>query len=237
MYLPGNACRTCVCDTTGLTLPNCRLDAASVVLLEKLNKLETTITEQSATLVRIQKATSFLEPGFLHSDKLRSPFCPTQPRIYSEVFEVPKGRWASLDYFMTLPFVGTLLPAGRKYESIVFDNTEIQRDCKLPNLHRDHVQKLVDYFLAGIHPLHPIMEVATIERIKRELDEDGLSWTGETAVIMHILAIGSVLAGLDSVEYNAAAKRRMGFAVENINIIAIQAHYLQGYITPKLFLI
>ena len=28
-----------------------------------------------------------------------------------------------------------------------------------------------------------------------ELDEDELSWIGETAVIMHILAIGCVLAG------------------------------------------
>ena len=138
---------------------------------------------------------------------------------------------------MSLSFVTTLLPRTRKYESLVFDNGEIRKDCKLPNLHREHVQKLVDYFLAGIHPLHPVMEVATIERIKKELDEDGLSWSGDTAIIMHILAIGSVLAGLDSVEYNSAAKRRMGFAVEKVNVMAIQAHYLQGYIPPKLFLI
>src|SRR5208282_3732094 len=116
------------------------------------------------------EATSFLESGFPHGGKLRSPFCPSQPRISSEVFQVPKGRWASLDYFMSLPFVATLLPASRKYESIVLDNTDIRTDCRLPNLQRDHVQKLVDYFLAGIHPLHPVMEVATIERIKKELD-------------------------------------------------------------------
>lgn len=208
-----------------------------MVLLEKLSKLEATITEQSAALGRIQEATSFLEPGFQHSGKLQSPFFPTPPRICSAVFQVSKGRWASLDHFMSLPFVVALLPASRKCQSIVFDNSEIRKDCKLPNLHRDHIQKLVDYFLAEIHPLHPVMEVATIERIKKELDEDGLSWTGETAVILHILAIGSVVAGLDSLEYSSAAKRRMGFAVEEVNVTAIQAHYLQGYTTPKLFLI
>ena len=237
MYLQGNAFRTCVWDTIGLILSNGRLDATSIVLLEKFNKLEGTIAEQSKILGRIQEATSFLELGFPSSGKSRSPFCPTQPRISSEVFQVPKGRWASLDHFMSLPFVATLFPANRKYQSIVFDNTDTRKDCKLPNLQRDHLRKLVGYFLAEIHPLHPIMEVATIERIKNELDEDGLSWTGETAVILHILAIGSVLAGLDSGEYNSAAKRRMGFAVENVNIIAIQAHYLQGYVLGELFLI
>src|SRR5438876_938833 len=121
MCLQRGAICTCVCDSTGMTWANHRLDAASMVLLEKLNKLE---------------ATSFLEPSFPHNSKLRSPFSPTQPRMYSEVFQVPKGRWSSLDYFMSLPFVGTLLPPTRKYESLVFDNTEIRNDCKLPNLHR-----------------------------------------------------------------------------------------------------
>lgn len=235
MCLQGNTFRACVCDTIGLILSNGRLDATSIVLLEKFNKLEGAIAEQSKILGRIQEATSFLELGVPSSGK--SPFCPIQPRISSEVFQVPKGRWASLDHFMSLPFIATLFPANRKYQSIVFDNTETRKDCKLPNLHRDHLRKLVDYFLAEIYPLHPIIEVATIERIKNELDEDGLSWTGETAVIMYILAIGSVLAGLDSGEYNSAAKRRMGYAVENVSIIAIQAYYLQGYVLGELFLI
>src|SRR5204863_2191859 len=135
-----------------------RLDAASMVLLEKLNKIEATIAEQGTSLGRIQEATSSLEPGFLQSTKLhQSPFCPTQPKMCIEAFEVPKGRWASLDYFMTLPFISTLVPPGRKFELLVFDNTEIAEECKLPNLHQRHVQKLLDHFLAEIHPLHPVM--------------------------------------------------------------------------------
>lgn len=221
-----------------MIMTNGRLDAASMVLLEKLNKLEATISEQGLALGRIQEATSLLEPGLLHGNKFKSPFSPTQQKgCPTEVFQTPKGRWASMDYFMSLPFVGTLLPPGRKYENIFLDNFEIRKDCKLPNVHREDVQKLVDHYLASIHPLHSILEVTTIERMQKELDENGLSWTGETAVIMHLLAIGSVVSGLDSADYHSAAKRRMGFAVEKINVMAIQAHYLQGYVLFEVVLI
>jgi len=218
-----------------MIMTNGRLDAASMVLLEKLNKLEATISEQSLTLGRIQEATSFLEPGFLHSNKFKSPFSPIQQT--TEVFQVPKGRWASLEHFMSLPFVGTLLPPGRKYENIFLDNFEMRKDYKLPNLHPEHIQKLIDHYLTSIHPLHPILEVTTIEQMQKELDENGLFWTGETAIVMYLLAIGSVLSGFDSAEYYSAAKRRMGFAVEKINIMAIQAHYLQGYVLFEVVLI
>jgi hypothetical protein len=222
-----------------------------MVLLEKLNKLEATITEQAAALSRISEATSILEPNFPSNTKiLKSPFRPSQPRDQprpetkdllppecGDFFLVPKGRWASLDVFMALPFIASLIPTGRKYENLVIDNTDLRRDCKLPNLHPGHVQKLIDRFLAGIHPLHPIIEVSTVDRIKKELDEDGLSWNGETALIMHILAIGCALGGDDSLEYNSAAKRRMGFAVEKVTVMAIQAHYLQGYLPSERSLI
>jgi hypothetical protein len=209
-----------------------------MVLLEKLNKLEATISEQGSTLGKIQEATSLLDPDFLHSNQFKSPFSPIQQKICpTEVFQIPKGRWAGLEHFMSLPFVATLLPPGRKYENIFLDNFEIQKDCKLPNLNREHIQKLVDHYLASIHPLHTILEVTTIEQMRKELDENGLFWTGETAIIMHLLAIGSVLSGLDSSEYHSAAKRRMGFAVERINVMAIQAHYLQGYVLFEAVLI
>ena len=77
--------------------------------------------------------------------------------------------------------------------------------------------------------MHPVLEIATIERIKKELDEDGLSWNGETAIILLILAIACVMNGQDSLEYHSAAKRRLGFAIDTVSHISIQAHYLQGY--------
>lgn len=205
-----------------------------MVLLEKLNKLEATITEQGITLGRIQDTTSFLNPGFPYGNKLKSPFSPSQPQMHSEVFQAPKGRWSSLEHFMTLPFVGTLFPQNYKYQNLLIDNLDTRKDSKLPNLHRGHIQTLIDHYITEIHPLHPVMEVAVIDRIQKELDEDGLCWTGETAIIMHLLAIGSILAGQDPAEYNTAAKRRMGFAVEKINVMAIQANYLEGYIFARI---
>jgi hypothetical protein len=208
-----------------------RLDAASMVLLEKLNKIEATILEQGATIGRIQDATSTLEPNFVSPTKVlnQSRFSPTQPQpVANVVFQVPKGNCASLDYFMALPFVQTFIPSGRKFESLICDNPDVRRENQLPNLQKAHVQKLIQNFLTSVHPLHPVIEITTLERIKQELDEDGLSWSGETALILHILAIGCILAGDDPTEYNSAAKRRMGFAVEKINVTAIQVHYLQG---------
>jgi hypothetical protein len=200
-----------------------------MVLLEKLNKLETSLVEQGLVLGRIQEATSLIEPNFPHQSKIQSPFCPAKPRNCGEVFQVPKGRWPSLDYFMSLPFVGALLPSGYKYESLMCDNNDCNlRNSKLPNLHPDHVQGLIEVFLNRVHPLHPVMEIATIEQYKKEIDEEGLSWNGETAIILLMLAIASILTGGDARQYHGTAKRRMGYALEEVNVMSIQAHYLQG---------
>jgi hypothetical protein len=219
-----------------------RLDAASMVLLEKLNKLEVTIAEQAAALTKISEVTAVLDPTLPNPNKglLKSSFTPSKPAdatsttitrdpFSGEYFLVPKGRWASLDKFMSQHFVQNLLPSGVRYKSLVVDNNDQPRDYKLPNLQPAHTQRLLDRFLAEVHPLHPIIEVSTVDRIKKELNEDGLSWDGETAVVMHILAIGAMLEGEDPLGFNSAAKRRMGFAVERVGVMAIQAHYFQGY--------
>jgi hypothetical protein len=207
-----------------------------MVLLEKLNKIETTILEQGTTISRIQESTSILEPNFVSPSKVlnQSRFTPSQPRPTHVAFQVPKDACAGLDYFMSLPFVRALLPSRRKFDNLICDNPEAGRENKLPNLQKSHVQKLVQNFLTGVHPVHPVMEINTIERIKLELEEDGLSWSGESALIMYILAIGCVLEGDDPIEYSSAAKRRIGIAVEKVNVMAIQAHYLQGYSPSKL---
>jgi len=190
--------------------------------------------EQTAILAQVQEATSVLEPNFPFKSNSKTPFCPTQPPSRNcedcgEAFLIPKGRWASIDYFMTLPFVANLIPAGSKLESVIRDNVEQLRDtCKLPNLHPPHVQRLVETYLTGIHPMHPVLEIATIERMKKELDEDGLCWNGETAIILLILAIACAISGQDSLEYHSAAKRRLGFAGDTVGHMSIQAHYLQG---------
>ena len=121
---------------------NVRLDAASMVLLEKLNKIESSIIEHGTTLQKLQDtANSFLGP--LLADKAtaleQTYISPTQANmdgnIASMVFQVPKGGFASLNYFMTLPFIESLLPQGQTLQTFVCDNPyERMEHKRLPNL-------------------------------------------------------------------------------------------------------
>jgi len=201
-----------------------------MVLMEKLEKLEATILDQAAVLGKIRESTSGLKIGVgSPSQALSHPrFSPSPRRSSHVMFQVPKGGLASLDYFMSLPFVKNLMPEREMFSRLVCDNTDVRTNPRLPNLEKRHIHNLFQHFLDEILPLHPIMATITLEDMLKELEENGLSWTGETAAIMHILAIGCVLVGEDPLEYNTAAKRRMGFAVEQVNALAIQAHYLQG---------
>jgi hypothetical protein len=208
-----------------------RLDAASLVLLEKLDKLEATMLDQAAVLARIQDATSDLQNSQVKPNHvLEHPqFLPSPQRSTPVMFQVPKGGWASMDHFMSLPFVKELMPTGRTYKQLVCDDTNVHSETRLPNLDKTHIRKLSQRFLDNLLPLYPVIDITTVQKMIKDLEEEGLSWTGETAVIMHILAIGCILIGEDPLEYNCAAKRRMGFAIEQVNILAIQAHYLLGY--------
>lgn len=202
-----------------------------MVLLEKLNKLEGAMAEQGAVLGRIQDVTAHLEPGSEVNTKVlsRPAFSPTQPRRESRTFQVPRDSWMGLDYFLSLPFVRALMPTARKSYSLVCDSSEIRKGYKLPNLQKSQVQKLVQRFIQALHPVYPVVELATIERLQQRLDEDGLGWTGEDAIIMQILALGALSCGEDPNEYIHSANRRLGLACENVDILAIQVHYLQGY--------
>ena len=201
-----------------------------MVIMEKLEKLEATMLDQATVLGKIKDSTFGLNGNFVSPSKALSQprFSPSPRRSSHVMFQVPKGGWASLEHFMSLSFVQTLLPRPQSYRGLVCDNSEVRMETRLPNLEKGHVQKLFHFFLEEIHPLHPVIDIPTLDQILKELEEDGLSWTGESAVIMHILAIGCILAGQDPLEYNCAAKRRMGFAVEQVNILAIQAHFLLG---------
>jgi len=212
-------------------LANRRLDAASMVLLEKLNKIENTMSEQATVLAQIQETTSILTPEFSSTSKLlpHADFSPEEPKQDPRVvFQVPEGRWGSLDYFLSLSFVRNLMPTSRKSGSLVIDNNNSHPDSPIPSLSKPLVQRLVQEFLDGLYPLHPVLELTALERIKREMEEDYVAYTGETAIFMQVLALGALLAGENSEAYATAAKRRLAYAVERVDCMAIQAHYLQG---------
>ena len=204
--------------------------------MEKLNKMEATMTEQSTMIRKIHQAASRIEPvlrdqpSFL--DRIRTG--QNQPNSKNPGSEELRGSYASLDYFMSLPYIQNLflhteLPATFVCHTVF---TPLG-DTRLPNLQRFHVQRLVDRYLTDIHLLHPIIEAETVQRLAKEIDEAGVSWSGETAIILIILAIGALLEDGGYLEYILAAKKRWGFAVENVDIISIQVHYLNGYDRQK----
>jgi hypothetical protein len=202
-----------------------------MVLWEKLEKIEDKLQNQATVIGKIEEATYGLKSNTRGpSLALCQPrFSPAPLKSSPVMFQVPKGGLASLDHFLSLSFVRSLLPDSQSYRSLVCDDSESRTETRLPNLEKNHVQKLYKRFLEDIYPIHSIIDIPILDQMLKELEEDGLLWTGESAVIMQILAIGCILAGEDPLEYNCAAKRRMGFSVEQVNILAIQAHYLLGY--------
>ena len=208
------------------------LDPASMLLMEKLNKIEASVVEQGTILIKLQESASALQPALTGKQPHleQTSMIPSEAmRLPNLTFQVPTGGWASLDYFMSLPFIKCLIPDRLMSPTFACDNYCVPlKGSQLPNLHNDQVKRLVDRFVTDMLPLHPILEATTVERLTRELEEDGLAWTGETAIILLILAIRSLLDGEDCSEYMCAAKRRAGIAMERLDIRAIQAHYLQG---------
>jgi hypothetical protein len=201
-----------------------------MVLLEKLNKLEGAMAEQGAVLGRIQDVTAHLESGSgANTRGLSQPVLSPTQRRGSRTFQVPRDTWMGLDHFLSQPFIRALMPTARQSYSLVCDSSETRKGYKLPNLQKSQVQKLVQRFIEALHPVYPVVELATIERLQQRLDEDGLGWTGEDAIIMQILALGALSCGEDPNEYIHSANRRLGLACEKVDILAIQVHYLQGY--------
>jgi hypothetical protein len=201
---------------------------ATVVLLEKLNKIESAIAQHGAVLGRLQSSTARFEPGNeVNSNSFNNPgYSPTQPRNVNSRFQLPKDCWLGLDQFCSLSFVRAMAPTMR--QSLVSDSAEIPKVNRLPNIQKDQVSRYVQQYLHAVHPIHPVLEVATIERLQLHLDEDGLAWTGEDAIIMQILALGSMSCGECPLEYLQVANRRLGLAYENNDLLAVQGQYLEG---------
>ena len=118
-------------------------------------KLEAFIVEYGKTLQKLQNtADSSLGP--LLTDKAKVPertyISPAQANldgtITSMVFQVPKGGFGSLDYFMTLSFVEALLPQGHKHQTFICDNPyEHTEHKRLPNLLS--ISKTLSYFVSS----------------------------------------------------------------------------------------
>ena len=212
------------------------------MLMEKLNKIEGTVEENNAILKKIEESSSAPREAVVAEGSIFPRDKDTRPK---NIFRVPEGSFASLDYFMSLPFVRPIFPNGEKLGPFLCDDfPSTRKERQPPKIEAAHIQPLVDRYLELIYPLHPIIEPPIVKRLAQELQENGLSWTGESAIMMVILAIGSSLdremknrlSGMiesnedkeETLNYIDAAQMRWGYTVEKIDLLAIQAHYLMG---------
>ena len=210
-----------------------------MILLEKLNSMETVMADHSERLNRIEQSTGSRDYDLPHKHKLKSGFSPTDspnPAEDTQVYQISKMRIGGVDYFMSLPFVEAILPEGCQYETLVSDEPASCANSAFPNLDRAHVNRLIKTYLNDIHPFHPIMEASTIERLATTLSEEGLLWHAESALVLQVLALGAMLSSQPYLDYYCAGIRRMGYAVQNLGILAAQFHYLQGYTLSALSL-
>jgi hypothetical protein len=149
--------------------------------------------ERDLVLARIQENVSFIGPDF-SPNRIISPFFPANASPNGEVFQLPTCRSVSLNRFMSLPCIRAILRTGYKHERLKVDSADGHKDYNTPNFNFNpqHVPVLID--ILRVHPFHPVMEIATIKSYKTLLDEQGPLWNGETAVLMYIIAVASVLA-------------------------------------------
>jgi len=203
-----------------------------MILLEKLNKIEGSIADQNAMLTRFRGAASLLTPDYTPdcSNALTPPaITPCKITTESIEFCVPTGHWGSVDTFCSLPSIRSLAPTMSNLDSLLYELSEhVESESKSPNLNKDHTQKLFQQYIIDLHPLHPVVDLEALERVKERVDEEGLRWTGEDALFLTVLALGCILCKESPLEYVQAAKRRLGFALEQIDLVAIQTLFLQG---------
>jgi hypothetical protein len=203
-----------------------------MILLEKLNTMETMLGDHSERLNRIEQSAGSRDYDLPHRHKLKSGFSPTDspnPAEDTQAYQLPKKRIAGIDYFMSFPFVEAILPEGCQYEKLVSDKPASCANSAFPNLDRGHIDRLVKTYLNEVHPFHPVLEVSTIERLAKTLSEEGLLWHAESALVLQVLALGAMLSSQPYLDYYCAAVRRMGYAVQNLGMLAAQFHYLQAY--------
>jgi hypothetical protein len=211
-----------------------------MLVLDRISKLEGVVAEQGTVLGRIQDVTSQLEPVNDANSRLLGHLTnmPAQARRENRMFRLPKDCWASLDHFLSLPFVRELLPMTQTPSALVCDSAETRRIYELPNLQKEQVHRLVQCYTDAIHVVYSVLETATLERLQQRLEEDGLGWTGEDAITLQVLALGAMSCGEteDANVYMQSANRRLGIAGDKVDILAIQAAFLQGY-SPEVTLL
>jgi Fungal Zn(2)-Cys(6) binuclear cluster domain len=236
-----------------------RLDQGSVMVLDRLARIEGILADQTARLTQLQSrehlsltqlSTSPLSVMDTSSSTTLPPEQPHQVLLRPQLstLNVPPGGHTSVDAVFGLPIILNILPKSRnevRRQSYLIQSdledtmTAPARHPTTPNLSREVTTKLIDAYLSIVYPKNPIINRTDLRQMHLELLSNGPRWDTKTCLVFIILALGAIAivdhdpnpvpAGANHTDYLDAALQRFGFVLMRTDIEAIQTTYLFGY--------
>ena len=234
---------------------NARLDQGSVMVLDRLARIEGILNDQTARLAQLQ-IRDHLSPNTSPFSAMetsssttfppeRAPPILLRPQLSS--LNVPPGGHTSIDSMFGLPVILNLLPDSR--EKVRRQSYLIQTDLQdtldrpprhptTPNLSREITTKLLDAYFSIVYPKNPIINKADLRQKHLDILSRGPQWDTNSCLVFIVLALGAIAivdhdpnpipAGANHTDYLDAALQRFGFVLMRTDIEAIQTTYLFG---------
>ena len=204
-------------------------DPATMRILERMDHLQNQMTEMSRSL-----ATS-LQTG--SSTASMTPQSSSPPHVFTSDNLYPQNLEAVLQWTPLRQLENVSAAANGSERSKFPPRTgEITRSQN-PDLEYSTCRRLLDAFFAHVHPKNPILDEATVQASVKKACFDGFSWDTEHAVLLAVLAIGSLAMPFGDARqsesqpdmdyayalYSASQKR---FVARSASTYIVQAKYL-----------
>jgi hypothetical protein len=190
-----------------------RLDQGSVMVLDRLARIEGILNDQTARLSQIQSRDnlspqqlstspySAMETSSSNTFPNERPHAPILLRPQLSTLNVPPGGHTSIDALFGLPVILNLLPHSRdkvRRQSYLIESdlqTTLEtppRHPTTPNLSREYTSKLLDAYLSIVYPKNPILNRAELRQIHLELLSHGPQWDTRSCLVFIVLALGAI---------------------------------------------
>ena len=201
---------TCHLKTLNLIV---RLDQGSVMVLDRLARIEVILNDQTARLSQLQSRDN-LSPQQLSTSPYSAmdtsssatfpnerPHPPILLRPQLSTLNVPPGGHTSVDAMFGLPVIQNLLPHSRdkvRQQSYLIE-TDLQatldtppRHPTTPNLSREYTAKLLDAYFSIVYPKNPILNRAELRQMHLDVLSHGPQWDTRSCLVFIVLALGAI---------------------------------------------
>jgi hypothetical protein len=232
---------------------DCRLDQGSVMVLDRLARIEGILNDQTLRIQQLQSHDTNFSP--MHNAVSTSPYSAMDDhqqavliRPQLSTLNVPPGGHTSIDAMFSLPVILNMLPESR--HKVRPQSYLIQADLEdtmmtparhptTPNLSREVTTKLLGAYLNIVYPKNPILNRPELRESLMNVLKHGPQWDTKTCLVFIVLALGAIAIvdhdphpipeGAHHSDYLDAALQRFGFVLMRTDIEAIQTTYLFGY--------